>query len=55
MSLIFKRYKVISGIFEGLIFIGHPATISGEPRIVNIGTVGQSYPTLNCIEIKEGE
>lgn len=41
---IIGRYEVERGIFEGLIFFGY----EHNNRIINIKTVGQSYPKLNC-------
>ena len=38
------RFKVISGVFEGLIFEG---TEIGS-RVWNDETIGQSYPSENC-------
>jgi hypothetical protein len=39
-----KKFKVITGIFEGTEFYGE--FLNG--RIVNNETIGQSYPASNC-------
>lgn len=43
-----KKYKVIKGIFDGLIFNGHQTTINNEKRIWNDDSTGQSFPFDNC-------
>jgi hypothetical protein len=40
------RYKVIRGIFSGLVFKG--CVNSDKTRIINLNTIGQSYPIENC-------
>lgn len=47
------KYQVITGIFKGLIFDGHPVRMDGEDRVWDNDTVGNSYPAVNCIQLKE--
>ena len=44
------KYKIISNEspMAGLIFKGYPTMISGEKRIWNEETIGQSYPSIHC-------
>ena len=45
------KYKVISGMMQGLEFNGSPVKITGESRIWNDDSTGQSFKAENCIEI----
>ena len=45
------KYKVITGIMQGLEFNGHPVNISGESRVWNEDSSGQSFPAENCVKI----
>lgn len=46
------KYKVVSGIMQGLIFNGHPVNIGGESRIWNDDSMGQAFPSENCIKVE---
>ena len=48
-----SKYEIYSGMFAGLIFSGYEKKINGENRIINIDTVGQSYPSYNCKKITD--
>jgi len=48
-----KKYIVINGIFEGTIFNGVNFNgTSVNDRIVNLDSVGQSFPVENCIDLE---
>jgi hypothetical protein len=47
------KYKVIVGIFSGLVFKG--CVNHAKSRIINLNTVGQSYPIENCRLFNEKE
>lgn len=38
------KFKVITGIFEGTIFEG----VKKQNRIINLNSIGQSFPVENC-------
>lgn len=42
------KYIVNTGIFKDHVFNGHPIVISGEDRIWDDDSVGNSYPATNC-------
>lgn len=48
-----RKYKVITGIFEGHVFHGYPVIINKEERIWNAQSEDQSFPKENCVELKE--
>lgn len=45
------KYKVISGIMQGLIFNGHPVSMGGESRVWNDDSTGQAFLAENCTEL----
>jgi len=47
-----KKYKVINGIMENTIFNGYTHPFVNGERIINLSTIGQSYPLKDCIEIE---
>lgn len=49
---VLKAYQVTTGIYKGHSFKGHPIIICGEKRIWDADSVGNSYPAINCIEVK---
>ena len=48
-----ETYKVTDpkAIFFNFVFKGYPIVISGEQRIWNSGSVGQSFPANICTKI----
>lgn len=45
-----NNWKVIKGIFKGCEFKGKPL----NDRIINLDSVGQSFPIQNCIKLNGG-
>ena len=49
MKVYTRRYKVVKGTFEGLVFYGHEY----NGRVFDDATTGRSYPKENCVLCQE--